>query len=111
VKEKILVIKPPHRMFPLGMAYVLACLENHGIEFDFIDANFGNDYKKLIKKNDYYAVATGGLISQYKFFNDVSRSVHEISPDIPVILGGGVTKDMPSAFLFDKLRITYGIIG
>jgi anaerobic magnesium-protoporphyrin IX monomethyl ester cyclase len=111
VKEKILVINPPHRMFPLGMAYVLACLENHGIDFDFTDAQFGNEYKKLLKKNDYFAVATGGLISQHKFFNEVSRSVREISPDIPVILGGGVTKDMPSAFLFDKLCISYGIIG
>ena len=111
MKEKILVINPPHRMFPLGMAYVLACLENHGIDFDFTDAQFGNEYKKLLKKNDYYAVATGGLISQYKFFNEVSRSVREISPDTPVILGGGIVKDLPSAFLFDKLHITYGIIG
>ncbi len=98
-------------MFPLGMAYVLACLENHGIDFDFTDANFGDDYKKLIKKNDYGAVATGGLISQYRFFNEVSRSVREISRDIPFILGGGITKDMPAVFLFDKLHITYGIVG
>jgi anaerobic magnesium-protoporphyrin IX monomethyl ester cyclase len=111
MKNKILVIKPPYRMFPLGMAYVLACLENHGIDFDFIDANFGSDYKKLIKKNDYYAIATGGLISSYKFFDEVSQSVREISPDIPIILGGGVTKDMRPEFLFDKLHYTYGIIG
>ena len=111
MKEKILVIKPPHPMFPLGMAYVLACLEKHSIEFDFTDAQFGSDYKKLIKKNDYYAIATGGLISSYKFFNEVSRFVHEIRPKIPVILGGGITTDMLPALLFDKLHITYGIRG
>jgi anaerobic magnesium-protoporphyrin IX monomethyl ester cyclase len=111
MKEKMLVINPPHRMFPLGMAYVLACLEDHGIDFDFTDAQFGNEYKKLIKKNDYFAVATGGLISHYRFFNEVSLSVRKISPDIPVILGGGITKDMPSAFIFDKLHFTYGVIG
>jgi anaerobic magnesium-protoporphyrin IX monomethyl ester cyclase len=109
--KKILVIKPPYRMFPLGMAYVLSSLEKHSIDFDFIDANFGGDYKKLLKKNDYYALATGGLISSYKFFIEVSRSVREICPDIPVILGGGVTKDMRPDFLFDKLQFTYGIIG
>ncbi len=111
MKEKLLVVKPPHPMFPLGMAYVLASLENHGIDFDFSDAQFGSEYKKLIKKNEYYAVATGGLISQHEFFNEVSRSVREISPGIPVILGGGITTDVHPAFLFDELRITYGIRG
>jgi radical SAM superfamily enzyme YgiQ (UPF0313 family) len=111
MKEKILVIKPPHPMFPLGMAYVLACLEKHGIDFDFTDAQFGSDYKKLIKKNDYYAVATGGLISSHNFFDEISRSVREISPDIPLILGGGIATDMHPAFLFDKLHFTYGIRG
>jgi radical SAM superfamily enzyme YgiQ (UPF0313 family) len=111
MKNKILVIKPPHRMFPLGMAYVLASLENHGIDFDFTDAEFGDEYKKLIKKNDYCAVATGGLISHFRFFLDVSRFVREVRPGTPIILGGGITKDLPSAFLFDKLHVTYGIVG
>jgi anaerobic magnesium-protoporphyrin IX monomethyl ester cyclase len=113
MKEKILVIKPPHphQMFPLGMAYVLSSLESHGIDFDFFDAQFGGDYKKFLKKNDYYAVATGGLIAQYKFFIEVARSVREIGLDIPLILGGGITSDLRPEFLFDKLHYTYGIIG
>jgi anaerobic magnesium-protoporphyrin IX monomethyl ester cyclase len=111
MKEKILVINPPGDFFPLGMAYVLACLESHGIDFDFADAKFGNEYKKLLKKNDYYAVATGGLMFHYRFYDEVFRSVREMRPDIPVILGGNITKDMQSEFLFDKLHITYGIVG
>jgi anaerobic magnesium-protoporphyrin IX monomethyl ester cyclase len=113
MKEKILVIKPPHphQMFPLGMAYVLSSLETHGIDFDFYDAQFGSDYKKLLKKNDYYALATGGLIAQYRFFIDVSRSVRETGLAIPLILGGGITSDLQPELLFDKLHFTYGIIG
>jgi anaerobic magnesium-protoporphyrin IX monomethyl ester cyclase len=111
MNKKILVIKPPYRMFPLGMAYVLSSLEKHGIDFDFTDANFGNDYKKLLKKNDYDAVATGGLISSFAFFNEVSRFARHIGLQVPLILGGGVTKDMRPEFLFDKLHFTYGIIG
>ena len=111
MKEKILVVSPPSKFFPLGMAYVLASLENHNIDFDFTDAQFGNEYEKLLKKNDYYAVATGGLMFHYKFYNEVFRSAREINPDIPVILGGNITKDMQTRFLFDKLHITYGIIG
>jgi anaerobic magnesium-protoporphyrin IX monomethyl ester cyclase len=111
MKEKILVINPPSSFFPLGMAYVLACLENHGIDFDFTDAQFGDHYKKLIKKNDYFAIATGGLISQFKFIHEVSRSIREKRPDIPVVVGGNIIKDMQTGFLFDKLHITYGILG
>jgi anaerobic magnesium-protoporphyrin IX monomethyl ester cyclase len=111
MKEKILVINPPSSFFPLGMAYVLACLENHGIDFDFTDAKFGNEYKNLLEKNDYYAVASGGLMFQYRFYDEVIRSAREINPTIPVILGGNITKDMQAGFLFEKLHITYGIIG
>jgi anaerobic magnesium-protoporphyrin IX monomethyl ester cyclase len=111
MKEKILVINPPSRFFPLGMAYVLSCLEKHGIDFDFYDAQFGNGYKKLLGKNEYYAVATGGLMFHYRFYGELFRYVREISPDIPLILGGNITKDMQSKFLFEKLGMTYGIIG
>jgi anaerobic magnesium-protoporphyrin IX monomethyl ester cyclase len=111
VKDKILVINPPSRFFPLGMAYVLASLEQHGIEFDFTDAELGGNYKNLLKKNDYYAIATGGLLFHYKFYDDVFQSARRINPDIPVILGGNITKDLRPEFLFGKLHITYGIIG
>jgi anaerobic magnesium-protoporphyrin IX monomethyl ester cyclase len=113
MNKKVLIINPPspYRIFPVGIAYVLACLENSGIQFDFVDMQLGKGYKALLRKNDYCAVATGGLISQYKFYNEVSRFVREIRPDIPVILGGNVTKDMNADFLFDKLHMTYGVVG
>jgi anaerobic magnesium-protoporphyrin IX monomethyl ester cyclase len=111
MKEKLLVVSPPSRFLPLGMAYVLACLEASGIDFDFTDAQFGNDYKKLLKKNDYYAIATGGLMFQYRFYDEVFRYARRINPHIPVILGGNITKDMQTGFLFEKLHITYGIAG
>ena len=111
MKDKILVINPPSSFFPLGMAYVLACLENHGIDFDFTDAKFGDEYKKLLKKNDYYAVASGGLMCHYRFFDEVFRYARGINSDMPAVLGGNITKDMQSRFLFDKLHMTYGIVG
>jgi radical SAM superfamily enzyme YgiQ (UPF0313 family) len=111
MNEKILVVSPPSRFFPMGMAYVLACLERHGIDFDFTDAQLGNDYKKLLKKNNYAAVATGGLTFHYKFFRDVFESARRRNSEIPVILGGNITKDMQTKFLFDKLHTTFGIVG
>ncbi len=113
MNKKVLIINPPYpyQVFPVGMAYVLACLENSKIPFDFVDMQIGKEYKTLLRKKDYCAVATGGMISQYGFYGEVSRLVREIRPDIPVILGGNVTKDMKSGFLFDKLHITYGVVG
>jgi len=61
--RKLLIVKPPYKHSPLGMAYVLSCLERNNIPFDFIDTTLTNpDYSKLLKKNDYLAFATGGLI-------------------------------------------------
>ena len=80
MKNKILVIKPPYSTFPIGFAYVLACLEYHKIPFDFSDAEFGPKYKSLLEKNNYFAVATGGLIGHFNFFQEVSRDVRRMRP-------------------------------
>ncbi len=111
MKNKILIVNPPGTFFPLGMAYVLSCLERHHIDFDFADSNFGYGYKKLLKKNDYFAVASGGLISQYRFFMELFDTSRKLKPGIFIILGGNITKDMKTEFLFEKLHIDYGIVG
>lgn len=112
MNKKLLVIKPPYRSFPVGFAYVLACLESNDIQFDFIDTSIqSSDYRKILRKNDYLAVASGGLIGHFDFFQEVVRQVRTISPDLPIILGGNITKDINSDFLFDKIGIDYGIVG
>ena len=110
--RKVLVIKPPYETIPVGFAYVLACLEDCKTPFDFIDTTFsGTDYESILKDNDYFAVATGGLVGQYRFFMDVVRQVRRSNPALPVIFGGNITKDMRPDFLFDKIGIDYGILG
>jgi anaerobic magnesium-protoporphyrin IX monomethyl ester cyclase len=109
--NKILIIKPKYKTFPVGIAYVLACLEQKHISFDFIDIDLQPDYVKLLKNNDYCAVATGGLIGHYKFFCEVIANVRKFNPKVPVILGGNIVKDIRSDFLLDKIGADYGIIG
>ncbi|MDD5109270.1 MAG: radical SAM protein [Candidatus Omnitrophica bacterium] len=114
INKKLLIVKPPYRHIPMGIAYVLSCLEKNNIPFDFIDATFTRpNYKKLFKKNDYLAFATGGLISNYDFISKTIRVIRSIRDDLPVIMGGNITKDVNPEFLFDKdmLGIDYGIIG
>lgn len=110
--KKLLVIKPPYRTFPMGFAYVLACLESNGIPFDFIDTAVQSpDYRSILRKNDYLAVTTGGLIGHFDFFQKIVHQVRINRPNLPIILGGNITKDINSDFLFDKLGIDYGIVG
>lgn len=110
--KKLLIIKPPYRTFPVGFAYVLSCLESNNIPFDFIDTAIEYpNYERILKKNDYFAVASGGLIGHFDFFCEIVRNVRKIRPDLPIILGNNITKDINPDFLFDKMGIDYGIIG
>ncbi len=109
--KKLLVIKPPFRSFPMGFAYVLSCLERNSIPFDFIDGSFYGNIGRYIKKNDYMAVATGGLVGQFAFFREVACQSRAVNRDLPIILGGNITKDIRDDFMFDKLGVDYGIVG
>lgn len=96
----------------MGFAYVLACLDRWEIPFDFVDTTLPfQDYRRYLKKNDYLAVASGGLIGQYRFFSDIAENVRKINPDLPIILGGNITKDIRYEFLFDKIGIDFGVVG
>jgi len=112
--KKLLIVKPPYRHIPLGIAYVLSCLERNNIPFDFIDTTFVSpDYKKLFNKNDYLAFATGGLIANFHFISETVKTIRSIKPDLPIIMGGNIVKDVNPEFLFDRemIGIDYGIIG
>jgi anaerobic magnesium-protoporphyrin IX monomethyl ester cyclase len=112
---KLLLIKPPFSAWPVGFAYVLACLEANSIPFDFIDASRSHNWKREMKhtlNNDsYFAVATGGLIGFFRFFQEVSHIKQKCRPDIPVILGANITKDASNSLLFDRLGMNFGILG
>ena len=109
--NKLLLIKPPYSTFPVGFAYVLSCLELHKVAFDFIDTEFGYNYKRQLKRNDYFAVATGGLIGQFNFFREITYQAHKINPELAVIIGGNITKDIRPDFLLDKIGADFGIVG
>lgn len=109
--KKILVIKPRYDVLPLGIAYVLTCLEKNKFSFHFVDVSVCPDFHKFLKENQYFAVTTGGLIGFIPFFIEVVQSVRQYQPDSKIILGGNITKDLRSDFLFEKIGVDYGILG
>lgn len=113
VKGKILIIKPPHHYMPIGLAYVLGCLEREGIPFDFVDLfRFPKtNLKDILLKDNYFAIATGGLVGDFRYIHQIILFCKNIRPGIPFILGGGITRDLSSDLLFSRLPIDYAVLG
>lgn len=118
MRNKILVINPDYSSWPewpVGMAYVLACLEKHGIPFDFLDCTTTNNaertLRRLLARGEYFAVTSGGLIGYHRYFRHIASLVKEISPGTPFILGGHITKDGNNELLFDNIGVDFCILG
>lgn len=109
------MIKPDYYAWPIGWAYVLACLESNNTPFDFIDVtrspSWTKDVAAMLRKNSYLAVASGGLIGFYSFFQQLGNVVRKHDPDLPYILGGNITKDASDSFLFDRIGMDFGVLG
>ena len=111
--KKLLLIKPPYAHIPIGMAYVMSVLNKEGIPFDFHDMflNQNKDLQDVIKKEDYFCIATGGLIGDFRAIKKITCESKKVFADVPVILGGGITNDMPDDLLFEILPIDYAVFG
>ena len=116
IDKKLLVVKPPYSAYPVGFAYVLACLEKNNIKYDFIDTETSSidifrSMRKILSDGNYFAVATGGLIGFYRYFQQLKNLAHKYRPDIVFILGGNITKDSGDSLLFNEIGIDFGVIG
>ena len=111
--RKLLLIKPPYGHIPIGMAYVMGLFKKEGIPFDFHDMyiDLKKDLKEVIKKEDYFCVATGGLIGSFNIIKKITLESKKLKANIPVILGGGITNDVAPELLFKILPIDYAVIG
>ena len=109
--KKILIIKPPYNFVPLGIGYVLSCLERANIPFDFWDTlrpeNPEEYYLDKIENNEYLAVATGGYVYNLNFFIEISEKSESLSPDTPFILGGNITRNVKIDILFGAVKADY----
>ena len=117
-RPKLLILSPSCEgwpEWPVGMAYVLACLEEHEFDFDFIDVvttpDWGNVVINLMQRNDYYAIATGGMISFVSFYTEVARLTAQHAKGTPFVLGGHIVKDGSNELLFDTIGADFAILG
>ncbi len=110
---RVLVIKPPYQYIPIGIAYVLSCLKQADIHFDFFDLHRipNIDWHSMFTQAEYLAVTTGGLVGDFKDIQTICSHSKTYLPETPLILGGGITHDLSDDLLFKHLGIDFLIRG
>jgi anaerobic magnesium-protoporphyrin IX monomethyl ester cyclase len=123
MKNTVLIIVPryiPAREktyyeFPLGLAYISACLKRAGYPVEVLNLNHNSeDQQQLIQQkiaatNATY-VLSGGLSAHYKQLTSIVADVRNTKPSaIPVIGGGGVTAT--PELMFNHILPDYIVIG
>jgi len=139
-KPKILLLLPPSFLYPMGSAYVAAILESAGYDYDIYGFFYDNrawykrnyagadnknegiiynitvrvSYESLfqfIAKEKYDYVLAGGLVGFFRWFYQILPQVKGYNPKCKIIMGGGITKDLPENTIFEKLDVDYILKG
>ncbi len=113
--KKVLLIKPPFHFIPIGMGYVLACLERSGVPVDFLDTHRPTapieHYMRKLAAGEYLAVGTGGFVYSINWFREMLARLKSLSPQTPVVLGGNITKNVRMDLLLNRLPIDFAVVG
>jgi len=113
LSRKVLLIKPDYNFCSIGMAYVAAGLRRRGIDFDWFDACHDSylELEGMVRRNDYLAVATGGLIGSFSFFRRLLASLKAARPGLPCILGGNINSALKPAQVLGFFPFDYLVLG
>jgi len=102
--------------FPLGIAYVSACLKKAGYKVFTINLNhdarpIADIIKEAISKYNIDIVASGGISIQYNSLFEIFRCAKEANPRITTIAGGGIITADPEAAMEALEYVDIGVIG
>ena len=112
---------PYSAMFPQGVAYIAGALNAAGHEVFAVNTSYAatqispsehlfNELKKAHDQWQPEVMAIGGLSADFLFIRDAITSWRKLSPNTPIILGGGiVTAD--SQFAVGELQPDFAISG
>ena len=124
---KILLLKPgiykknsknlmlnPSTMPPLGLLYLGAVLEKEGHNVEVLDFCMENISKERFKNILLSADAVGMTICSdidFNPYNDISKMINDIDPDIPQIIGGPHCTFVQKQSLYDVPLADISVIG
>ncbi|MFN8456747.1 MAG: radical SAM protein [Anaerolineae bacterium] len=124
---RVLMINAPIRewsypnIMPIGHGYVGAVAVMDGHTLDVLDLNAerkqpvkGNplDFDKWVESKIEEklgqarpdVIGLGGIITQYKRLKQIATICKRIYPDVPIVLGGGISSSMPE-FMIERMPI------
>jgi radical SAM superfamily enzyme YgiQ (UPF0313 family) len=102
--------------FPLGIAYVSACLKKAGYKVFTVNLNhdarpIADIIKEAISKHDIDIVGSGGISIQYNSLFEIFKCVKEIDSKITTIAGGGIITADPEVAMEALENADIGVIG
>ena len=118
---KVLLINPPSpqatKYFsspPLGLMYLASALRRHHHEVNILDLfSSGREYEKigwLLQKGQVDIVGITGMSFQHHSIVETAKTVKEINPKIPILVGGSHSSALPGLLLKNE-NIDFAIRG
>src|SRR5436190_5494269 len=128
---RLLMINPPIRewsypnIMPIGQGYVGAVARMDGHHLDVLDLNAlrkepvkenGDQFSKWVERQVTERLQTtrpdvigiGGIITQYGRIKQITETCKRIYPEVPIILGGGISSCLPE-FMIERLPIDVAV--
>lgn len=111
---QVLLVKPWGNIwFPIGYAYLVAAWKKAGIRVDFIDLDKDTleTLATNLQQSTYRAICAGGMAASYNCLKRIMQLAHRESPDIPRVIGGPITTNIPLKYIFDDIGANFAVIG
>lgn len=110
-KKKVLLLKPPHSFYPLGMSYVSSTLERANIPYCFYDTSWaGVDIASVIKNEQFDICGIGGLGIDFLSIEKIVKLIKLHKPNTLCVIGGQITRDVDSEILFGKIPFDVAVL-
>ncbi len=100
--------------FPTGIAYVASAMQKAGYSFDIFDIeahrHTDEQLRKLLLQKPYDVIATGTLVSGYKYVKKITAIARETNPRALIIAGNSVASSIPE-FLIQNTAVDIAVKG
>jgi len=106
-------------LLPQGFAYIAGSLKAHGHQVTGVNTSYDLSGKpgsvvlreylaKAIRESEPDVIATGAMAAEYLFLFDTIAICRELAPDTPIVCGGGIMTNDPTAF--ERLRPDFSVM-
>jgi len=116
VMPRVVAIVGEGYNFPLGITYVSSSMKKAGLNvftlnLNHIDGDIDEIITKEIEKNKIDVAMIGGVSVQYSSIKRIVDSIHYNSPQVKIVIGGGIITAEPQTAMIALEYADFGVIG